>query len=657
MDSGTWSARGKISAKYRPEIDGLRAIALLATLAFHSKISTHDGFLVSGGFIGVDIFFVISGFLVTLSIIQEVDATGSLSLSRFYERRCRRILPALFLVVFLSLPFALSILGPADFVRYAYSLCSVIFLYSNYHYYNSLTSYDSESSLLDPFVHTWSLAIEEQFYILLPLGFLLMKNRRSVLIYSITAIIVLSFAGSIIISSVNSSLSFFGLPTRAWELLLGSVLACFSRISPHLLRRTYFDRILPSLGLFLVLSSIFCLDLMEWPHPAPAAVPAVLGVCLIIWFANDRDPVSKILSMQPFVAIGVISYSVYLWHYPIFVFSRHLNPSTSLLQIAVCIVISFAAATLSYRFIEQPFRRKEFISRRVLFGYLTISGSMITMIIAIVVLQGGLPERFPKHAMIYGKNEFDNEALRDESWSVLNNLAINEKIGRWNAQTPSNNETSSLWFDTTGEAIKILIVGDSHSKDIFNAFYLNRELYPNFEFARFGLSAQIYLNQIETLVRSPNFIAADRVLITFRYINVNVEALRQLFDMMKSHQKRIAIFTNTVEFEYIDDLPLFDWYIRSRRGVFVADEINEIAYGRRKNNVDLLNKEIAQLADSMQVPVLHKENFLCDDVSKRCIVVTPQGFKAFYDYGHFTLEGAAYFGRRMKDIGWMKMLL
>ena len=643
-----------MSLTYRPEIDGLRTIAVCSVLAYHAKVSTSNGYLFSGGFLGVDIFFVISGFLITLIIIKEIDATGTLSLGHFYERRCRRILPALLLVIFASLPFSIAILLPTEFERYARSLVASIFFFSNHYWHGALGSYGAQSSLLEPLVHTWSLAVEEQFYILFPLVLLLvMRYLRRLLLPLLLAAFVLGLVGAEVMSIYRPALSFFWLPSRVWELLAGAILAYLTHVSPGLGRGTGMDRVLPALGLVLVLGSMLTLDLATWTHPGFASVPAILGVCLIIWFANDRDPVTWLLSTRPFVAIGLISYSLYLWHYPIFAFGRQLNFDSSLAEKVVWVVLSFAMAILSYRFAEQPFRQEGRVRLRTVLVSIIASTATVGAFAGVVVQQKGFPERFPSLAAIYGENEFDNEILRDMSWTVLNTLAGPEQIGTWNADRPSRHETTDLWFDKGADTTKLLIVGDSHSKDMFNALYLNRDLYPKSEFARFGMDLDP--KQIEALLATPNFAAAETVIVTFRYSRQMLIDLPAFLARLKERGKRVAITTKAVEFNVIAGLTLFDWYLQKQPETFSREGLSRVAYQNRDADVAALNEKLTEIAKRAGVTLLEKEQIVCDHATKSCDLVTPSGRKAFYDYGHFTLDGAAYFGKRMKNMGWLRL--
>jgi peptidoglycan/LPS O-acetylase OafA/YrhL len=347
---------------YRPEIDGLRAIAVGAVILYHSQITIFGQQPFKGGFIGVDIFFVISGYLITSIILKELVTTGSFSFKYFYERRIRRILPALIFVMSASLPFAWIYLSLSSFVDFSKSILYSLGFSSNYYFWYSGHQYGAESGFLKPFLHTWSLSLEEQFYILFPIILLItFKYFRKYLIH----ILILGFVISLGLADWSSrnypSASFYFLHTRIWELLAGSILAYFE-ITGGGVRFKYkiLNLILPSSGLFLIgYSILFFNDKMF--HPSFYTLSPTIGVCLIIWFSNKNELITKILSTKLFVGIGLISYSLYLWHYPIFAFARVTEfTQGSLFNKLLLGIIIVSVSIFSYYLIERSARQKKY---------------------------------------------------------------------------------------------------------------------------------------------------------------------------------------------------------------------------------------------------------------------------------------------------------
>ena len=291
---------------YRPEIDGLRAIAVGAVILYHARITIFDYQPFKGGFIGVDIFFVISGYLITSIILKELVTTGSFSFKNFYERRIRRILPALIFVMLVSLPFAWMYLFSSNFIDFSKSILYSLGFSSNFYFHFSGQQYGAESGLLKPFLHTWSLSVEEQFYILFPIILLIsFKYFKKYLIY----ILIIGFLISLGLADWGSrnypSLNFYILPTRGWEILAGSILAYIEITQGYRSKTKILNLLLPSFGLILIGHSILFFNESTF-HPSFYTFSPVIGVCLIIWFSSKDEFVTKILSTKLFVGIGFI---------------------------------------------------------------------------------------------------------------------------------------------------------------------------------------------------------------------------------------------------------------------------------------------------------------------------------------------------------------
>ena len=345
--------------KYRPEIDGLRAIAILSVIFYHAQITIYSFQPFKGGFIGVDIFFVISGYLITSIILKELIITKAFSFKNFYKRRIRRILPALLFVMISSLPFAWIALYPLDFVSFSKSIIYSLGFSSNFYFHYSGLEYGSPESIYKPFLHTWSLSVEEQYYIFFPfLMFIAYKyfKKYFFLILLLGFLLSLSFADW---GSKNyPSLTFYFLHTRFWELLAGSLLAYMQINFTNMYQYNLLNKIFPSIGLFLIgYSVVFFND--DTLHPSLNTLVPVAGASLVIWFTTKKnDLITKILSFRLFVGCGLISYSLYLWHYPIFSFARHLGIDFNAAEVKLfLIILAIVLSVFTYFFIEQPSRK------------------------------------------------------------------------------------------------------------------------------------------------------------------------------------------------------------------------------------------------------------------------------------------------------------
>ena len=347
---------------YRPDIDGLRAIAVISVIFYHADNSINNLKILSGGFVGVDIFFVISGFLITSIILKELNNTGSFSFKDFYKRRIKRIIPVLLLVFVTTFPFIWLFFIPSSFVDFSKSLFSSLFFVSNHHFYLSGELYDTENSLLKPLLHTWSLSIEEQYYIVFPLVFtVVFKFFKNHLLKVFVLLFLISFLSMIYIFQKNESLAFFSFFTRFWELLLGSIVAI---LHPHKKKIQKTNHNFYSiLGLLMIVFSIFFYnDSTKSPY-IPTLLP-VLGTSLIIYFNNENGFVYKILSLKYLVFLGLLSYSLYLWHYPVFSIGR----TTEFFGDGVSkklFLITFVLSLISYYMVEKPIKTKKFTDNKI----------------------------------------------------------------------------------------------------------------------------------------------------------------------------------------------------------------------------------------------------------------------------------------------------
>jgi peptidoglycan/LPS O-acetylase OafA/YrhL len=389
---------------YRPDIDGLRALAVLAVMFFHYRVPPF-----SGGFAGVDIFFVISGYLITALIAREM-AEDRFSLWRFYERRVRRIIPALFALLVVASVAAWFILFPHDFRRYAKSALAAAFFGSNFQFW-SVTGYFDVAAFQKPLLHTWSLAVEEQFYLLFPAFLLALRAvRQRTRIAAVGAAFLLSLALSIWGVRKVPGAAFYLVPFRLWELMAGALLA-LGLVPPP--RSARVGGAASLIGLILIACAV--LFYSEAAHfPGAAALLPVLGTALVIYGGTQTGTfVNRVLARRPVVFVGLISYSLYLWHWPVYVFARYyLYRDLSAGEAVLCLALSFVLAVLSWRFVEQPFRRRQGgVPRRVLFGAAGAALVTVSVFAAAVLTSHGWPDRFRPDIRRILAEEHDTDGL------------------------------------------------------------------------------------------------------------------------------------------------------------------------------------------------------------------------------------------------------
>ncbi len=372
--------------KYRAEIDGLRALAVVPVVLFHANFS-----LFSGGFVGVDVFFVISGYLITTIILTEQEE-NRFTLATFYERRARRILPALLFITFLSMIAAWYFLLPSELIDFGQSLIAVGVFASNI-LFAQQSNYFAPSAEFIPLLHTWSLAVEEQFYVIFPLFMIFTVTwlkRSRILVLSLLGVLSFVFAEWAWRNIPESS--FFLTFARAWEIIAGIFCAFYL----HKAKPTYSSiaQLGSILGMILVCYSIFFYS-KDIPFPSVYTIVPVFGAVLLIVFARSDTFVGKLLSIPLLVGIGLISYSAYLWHQPLFVFAR-INSFEELSAFVLLglSVVAFVLAYFSWRWIEKPFRNRSYLSQPQVL-WLAVSCSLILFISGLSLIFGdGFEQRF-----------------------------------------------------------------------------------------------------------------------------------------------------------------------------------------------------------------------------------------------------------------------
>jgi len=378
--------------KYRKDIDGLRALAVIPIVLGHAGIS---GF--SGGFVGVDIFFVISGFLIA-GILQRELLDGKFSLIGFYGRRVRRILPALFAMLLICLIVAIRVLPPDMFVDLSRSTLATILFASNIWFFHTSSDYFAADADLNPLLHTWSLGVEEQFYILFPvLLWWLWSRPNKIRRMTIAGMTLISFIVSVWATQTYPLANFYLLPMRAWELGLGILLAM--GFIPKINKRIW-SEIAAWFGFLAILYSVIFYN-EATAFPGIAALLPCAGAALLIWTGGQhKTGIGRLLSLPVFVGIGLISYSLYLWHWPIFVFFRLKTGTADLsLNIAVIgIALSLIFAVVSWRFVERPFRKRYSIrmSRKSVFSMATVSAVILAGGAGLIHMKEGFPGRVPE---------------------------------------------------------------------------------------------------------------------------------------------------------------------------------------------------------------------------------------------------------------------
>ena len=618
--------------KYRAEIDGLRALAVLPVILFHAGFEWF-----SGGFVGVDVFFVISGYLITTIIISEM-AEGEFSIINFYERRARRILPALFFVMAVCIPFAWFWLVPSDLVEFGHSLIAVSTFSSNFLFWSE-AGYFGGPAELKPLLHTWSLAVEEQYYILFPI-FILLTWRLGIkwilIILSFIFILSLGFAqwGAYKIPSAN----FYLLPTRGWELLIGVFIAFYLKYNIYI--KSYLaNQLLSLLGFSMIIYSIIVFN-ASTPFPSLYALIPTIGTGLVILCATPQTTIHKLLSLNFIVGVGLISYSTYLWHQPILALARHaiVGEVHNLIVIILCIS-SLVFGWFSWRFIERPFRQKSYLQRKFIFNFSLIGILFFSIIgISLHVIDGGSKLYSLEKQKIITTFLADNSGYTEERESYL---SLNK-------------------FDKTNNLKDILIIGDSHMQDIANAIY-EAGLNEKYEFSSFLISINcgIYFIKDKKDIEDPKFDCVNRsfynsnlkkqmliadeiwIISSWKKEHVNkymVESLENILDV----NRNIKLF-GTKSLGFVSE----KWFLENDPELWLSPiKTNEDI--KTFKSIENTNNLINEISKDLGVEFINTQHLICDG-NNLCSNYS-NGDIISYDGVHLTPHGANILGNKIRQM-------
>lgn len=634
--------------KYRPEVDGLRAISVLLVIFYHAQLSFNGIQIVHGGFIGVDIFFVISGYLITSLLLKELLKDNNFSILEFYQRRIRRIIPLLIIVTIVSLPLGWFSLTGSNFKSFLYSLIYSLGFGSNFFFFFDNLEYRSVDSLLKPFLHSWSLSVEEQFYIFFPIFLLTVyKYLRKYLLFFFILLFISSFLFANFESGKNQILSFYFIHTRLWEIIAGSILAFFEiKFQKKKRNKHPYNYIFSWIGIILILLSGFLFTHNTF-HPSYITLIPILGTCLIIWHISENEAIYKILTSKILVSLGLISYSLYLWHYPLFAFARNTNSFQYGSDKIKWIFITFILSIISYFLIEKVARNVKFKFKYLVSIILFLLIPTLIFIFSGIKTNGFYDLRFKN---IYANNILDKKILNQERGKFRN---ISKKNFLDNSKT------------------NILILGDSHSLDTFNMFYLNREIFSQYEFRRlkYFIHDDPEFLKINKIINSKLFKQSNILLISDFSNNLeHMVHFDKLIKYLKKFNKKIILMSmgNTYSETlssinlptYQNNLTLFDKYLIdkyfSKQEIFIDNDLTEedlkninLIYFKEKNEMDLINSSLKKIAKNNEIIFFSKQKYMCDNKLKICFGITQDGEKIFSDGDHYTLKGAKFFGEKI----------
>lgn len=614
---------------YRPEIDGLRTISVLAVILYH-----YDFGPFSGGFVGVDVFFVISGYLITSIIFAEMQK-GKFSLWAFYDRRVRRILPASLLTIVATGIAGYFILLPSDYAAFGGSAIASAFGLANFYFlWNSGGYFDNAADLM-PLLHMWSLGVEEQFYIFWPILLwgivVLSKGSAKAASTALILIIAVSFGTAVYLTRTDQPVAFYMLHTRAWELAVGALLVFAPRIGNRLSGEA-----VATLGLALIFGSIFLLT-SKMPFPGWNALYPCLGAALIIWPKTTPPFTEWLLRQRPVTFIGLISFSLYLWHWPVLVLYRQMGvgemPPYIDRVLLVCLAVALSVA--SYWFVEQPMRKwRPQYKRSVAAGLaamtaVAVAGNMLSV-------NKGLASRLPP------------EVRQLERYR-----AMTAGGGLSPCFLTTRSDRVQLKFDPKkclepdSQKPTVLVVGDSHAAHFMTAL---RAAFPEISFSQANASGCRPVIPVRGLERCADLMRKvfsdyarefDAVVLSSRWPNDSIKYLRNTADKLSKSSK---VFVLGPSLEYRVDLPvLLAKAELSGKKYLIAENARYDVIARRSKAVErALRGSGAEYYSVLKVTCPKR---ICKD--------TVDGVPMMSDESHFTPEGAAFAVQKLKAEGFL----
>lgn len=616
---------------YRRDIDGLRSLAVLIVIAFH-----YGYWRLPGGFVGVDIFFVISGYLITSQIYQDIER-GRFSLLRFYDRRMRRILPLTLLVIIASLAAGYALMIPGDYARLAASAMASAAGFANVYFFLHSGYFDPASDSL-PLLHLWSLGVEEQFYLVWPLLLALLtywsKNSRAIIVGVLALLTLASFAASVALVRTDPAQAFFMLPTRAWELALGALIA----FSPKL-RSATLATVAGIAGIGLIFFAM--LTLHAWsPFPGVNALAPCLGAALIVVRKERADIVSRALSLPPLVFLGKISFSLYVWHWPIIVFYKLYNlgkPPTHRELIALFIV-TLALSVLSYFFVEQPFRKfRPRPVRTVATGLGAVVGTFA--ISSGVAMAEGFPRRFAPEALRYYAYAPAPMVPAQYDACFLTSRDHND-ISRFDPKT---------CLAVSSSKANVLIIGDSHAAQFAEPL---RKMFPEVSISQVTASGctpvvpldgaerctRLMERALEEFVRTTTF---DDVILSAEWGGGAGSKIRATVEKIAPYARHVTVLGPSVE--YSEPVPLLLGKATERR------DAKLISASSDRELAEDVSQQIEMALRGTGAQFLSVVDAECDE--EACAGVTPTGVPMLFDKDHFTFEGATAVLKHLHDRG------
>tara|TARA_E500000178_G_scaffold220054_1_gene217146 strand:- start:2228 stop:4150 length:1923 start_codon:yes stop_codon:yes gene_type:complete len=630
---------------YRPDIDALRGIAVLSVLFYHAKFSIFNQNLFIGGFLGVDIFFVLTGYLITTMLLGEHKNNNSIDVFGFYLRRIRRLIPALLVVISISTLFSFFLLDPQKIKEFSQSVYfSLVFLPNFYfHYFGNF--YGQDVNLFKPLLHLWSLGIEEQFYVFYPLFIIItFKYFKRFFIFFLFIGFTLSILFAEYASTYHKMFSFYMLPSRAWEIILGSILGFYLLKKKNILQISDKSKSLLYLtSIIILIYFIFNFDIHQFKHPTSITIIPLLAVSTIIILGANatKNIFYNILSNKVLVFFGKISYSLYLYHFIIFSFFRNSFLEENIIVKFFLVLISILFSYLSYSYIEQVFRNKKLPIKNLIFfiGFFTLG-----------ILSFNSYFSLNKNLL---KKDYIIDGIRITEWH--DTVKARKDLSKFNTESFLKNGNTN-----------VLISGNCHSNEIYLSLIYNQNKFKKYNFSHI----QYDFENLENIILSNNqkYKDSNIIILNSRWdkesADKKFEKLEILIKKFKKDEKKIILISSFPEFKYkkykykLRNVYLTNYkkkLIDKKSSDLSEDEIKSL---RRKYYLDYkenkwlinINKKLKEISIESDIEYLEFSDLICDHKTQSCnFRLEKSKDEIFRDYGRFSHKGLKYIGELLYE--------
>tara|TARA_A100001015_G_scaffold134225_1_gene148934 strand:+ start:5828 stop:7774 length:1947 start_codon:yes stop_codon:yes gene_type:complete len=638
---------------YLTHLDGLRMISVISVIVFHLS----DNFL-PGGYIGVDIFFLISGYIITKLINQEINE-NKFNLLNFYNRRIKRIVPALSVAIITTLFFSYFILVPKSLINTSNSAISSILFFSNFYFWFTSIDYTREISLLDPLLHTWSLSVEGQFYILFPIFFyLIIKKFKTKTNSLILFVLIVSLLFATYASLYHRNANFYFTFSRSWEFLCGSVIALNINYLQSKFDNQKITNYLSNLSFIIIFLSLFLFNKNSL-HPSIITLLPLLSAAFLIIKPNDTKLYQILINNRLSIYFGKISYSLYLWHFLILSLYRNLfGIDLTVFEMVFLFLIFLFISIISYHFIEQPFRKNIIINKNHVF--------VICLTFFLIICSAS-------YSNLSNKG-YENRLIISElhkEYILCGNECRQAKLEK-------------NYLNKNLEKIDFLVIGNSHADDIY---YSLKKAYPNKNIHKIisqieCVEAYLTGNKIRCWrsfsfnYHEKNFdklknLDIENIIVSSKWNSRNLSKLESMIDNLRNRiNTKIIIFSPTPIFNFqktefkcsiennlnFVNLSFCQSLISVDRYIFTKDKLLENkdiiflekdSYNIKINHKDL-KKKLYKISADNHVLFMNLDDIYCEEELKKCKIIEDNK-KLFIDArGHLSLEGQKYFGLKYK---------